>query len=129
MKKLIVHLLVCFNFFLLIGNSAFAAPQINEKIIQYRYYIKTITRMPEFKNDFTLPFENDITKMLLESEVTKTLENYDAILNYIDCKSTAEIVIYDEYLKQLKEILASKGIFPSKFDEIKINDNYIYQTV
>ena len=85
--------------------------------------------MPEFKNDFTLPLENDFTKIFLDAEIEKTHENYNEILNYIDCKSTSEIVVYEEYLKQLKEKLASKGIFPSKFDEIKINTSCIYTPI
>lgn len=44
-------------------------------------------------------------------------------------KSTYEIVIYKEFLKELKEYLASIEIFPSKFNEININYEHIYTPV
>ncbi len=127
MKKRYI-LFLSFIILFLCNNILWASP-INENIIKYRYYITTILSMPEFKDDFTLPFENDMTKIMLNNEVQKTSENYEEVLNYIDCKSSAEVVIYQEYLKQLKEILASKGIFSNKFNELRIDSNKIYTPI
>lgn len=112
---------------ILLTSTAFAA--LNENVIKYRYYITTVSSMPEFKGDIVLNFERDLSKRLLISEVKKSANNYVEILNHIDTKSTYEIVIYKEFLKELKESLASKEVFPSKLNDINLNYDHIYAPV
>jgi len=124
---------IIFLFTLLIAfiyNTSFSyAEIINENLIKYRYYIKIISQIPYFDDDLTLKFENYLTKNAIENEVEKTFNNYSEVLNYIDNKSTDEILIYDEFLKMLKQKLASRGIFPTKFNDFHYNSNQIYENI
>ena len=126
-KKILFFFTILISFIL---NISFSYAQvINENLIKYRYYIKIISQIPYFDDDLTLKFENYLTKNAIESEVEKTFNSYSEVLNYIDNKSTDEILIYDEYLQMLKQKLASKGIFPTKFNDFHYNPKQIYENI
>jgi hypothetical protein len=114
---------------LLVTTVAAAKSPINENIIKYRYYIKLISFFPYFDDDLTLKFEKYLSMEALKNEVEKTYKDYEESLNFIDTKDSNEIVIYDEYLKMLKEKLASNGIFPKKFDDIHYDTQRTYENV
>jgi len=104
-------------------SQCYASTPLNDNLIKYRFYVKQTSLFPEFENDAVLNFEKSITAIALEYEVNKASTNYNEILNYIDTKNSSEIFIYTEFLKCLKEKLASEGIFPQKFDDINISNN------
>ena len=114
---------------LFMSGIVFAKTPINENIIKYSYYVTTVSKMPEFQGDVVLAFEREISEGLLRREVQRHIKDYTEILNYIDTKSTYEIVIYKEFLKELKECLASRGIFPSKFNDMITDFNHIYTPI
>ncbi len=116
MKKSLIVLLSCLVL-VFFYNIAYALP-LNDKIIQYRYYVKQTSLFPEFQNDFVLNLEKRLSLMALENEINKSVSDYEEVLNYIETKNSSEILIYAEFLKGLKEKLASIGIFSQKFDNI-----------
>lgn len=127
MRKL--FFIVVFSLIVLAASKASAISTINENAIKYRYYIKVISSIPYFENDLTLNFEKHLSLKMLENEVERTFKDYDETLNFIDMKDSLEVVIYSEYLKMLKEKLASNGIFPRKFDDIRCDSDRIYENI
>lgn len=116
-------LLTFFNF-----SISYAASPINENIIKYRFFVKTLSTMPELKEDCVLPFELDCTYHALKSEVIKASKDYNSTLNYIVDNFHLQPQKYEEFLKMLREKLAAEGTFPTQFNELRLNSNGVDET-
>lgn len=116
-------LLIFFSF-----STGYAASPINEKIIKYRFFVKTLSIMPELKTDCVLPFELECTYHALKLEVIKASKDYNNALNYIVDNFQSQPQKYAEFLKMLREKLAAEGIFPSQFNELRLDSNDVDET-
>lgn len=116
-------LLTFFNF-----SISYAASPINENIIKYRFFVKTLSTMSELKEDCVLPFELECTYHALKSEVLKASKDYNSTLNYIVNNFHIQPQRYEEFLKMLREKLAAEGIFPAQFNELRLDSNGVDET-
>ncbi len=112
-----------FNF-----SIVYAASPINENIIKYRFFVKTLSAIPELKNDCVLPFELDCTYHVLKSEVIRASKDYNTTLDYIVDNFHLQPQKYEEFLKMLREKLAAEGIFPAQFNELRLDSNNADET-